>query len=299
MVDTVATPMAYPGGPVSPLLIQSQQADPRMALARSLMEGAQQPGPPLLSPWQALAKGLQQGIAGYTGVALGQEQADRQTALGDTMGSAIEAGKTGGFDALASVLSSSNDPAAKQMALQYAIQNMSTKQAMQAKLAEVLMGKDQTMVADPTSPTGYRVIATPGAPEAIGATKQAEAAGTTTGTNLANALPGAGGQAAVITATTPAKAAAAGAEAGAKSAAELPYAGPKAGAEAAAKAPYEVVPVHGVGAFPKMTILGTGPAAPPAPAQSTPPAILSQQGYDALQKGAPYRDPKGNFRVKQ
>jgi hypothetical protein len=287
MVDTVATPMTYQGGPVSPLLIQSQQTDPRVALMRQLAESNANNQTPILNPMSALARVIA-GVAPAIGqLQLGSEAADRQKAFGETMSKALEAGQGGGFDALAKVLSASDDPAAKQMALQYGIQNLSTKQAMEAKLAEIMMGKGA--MRDPATGAAVEI---PNYGNVVGGVKQAESAGEAQGKANVDLTM----QPKIITATTPAKAAAAGAEAGAKSAAELPFAGPKAGAEAAARAPYEVVPVHGVGAFPKMTVLGTGPQ--PA-AQSTPPAVLSKQGYDALPKGTPYRAPDGQIRVKQ
>jgi hypothetical protein len=192
MVDLVASPAPGAGG-YGPVLAQEYANDPRVRLARVLAaSNAKMNDAPAYNPLQALAHSLSMAAPALGEFSVGQEYQDRQKALGDTMSQALEAARTGtkawvnpdtgetsgqtlppGMAALASVLSQSPDPTAKQMAVHYGIQDMTTQQAVRAALAKELVGKGQVPSFDSNgNVTG--TVELPGYGDASGAIKGKE-----------------------------------------------------------------------------------------------------------------------------
>ena len=169
MFDTFASPSAGTppaGGIVTPLLQQAYQSDPRVALARMLQANAQsQENVPAYNPLSTLAKALTQAVPGIVDYSVAKDYQQRQANLGDTFKKALAAGTGGipaatdasgnataatppGYEALAKVLSQSDDPVAQQLGMQFGVQGLATTQAARLTLLQKLAEQHLTLDAN-------------------------------------------------------------------------------------------------------------------------------------------------------
>lgn len=233
-------------GGISPLVAQAAQRDPRRLLIQSLMQqGQNTQNTPTYSGKAALAKALTIGLGGIANAGLSADYANQNRDVQDTLQKAVQAGQgwtnpdtgqvaagTGGPNAMAQALM--GNPLTAPQGISMIQQN----QMLQAKARVDQANKlaEQHMMLDANGNT----VPMPGASQAVQTMAGAQSGGAAMGTNAANAQPGVGGQAAVISANAPANAAAKALEINATAAPEANAAALKvnttAGPEAAAAA---------------------------------------------------------------
>ena len=200
MTDTSET-AAYSPGLLAPVA-QAYANDPRRTLVEALMkqgQNAQQQR--LYTPGATVASALTQALGPISGAFLASQYQDANKGAQDTLAKAIaepDLNKRAQIEAGNQYLA----PQALSMANQAA--------TMKMQFLNELAKTGRTI-----GPDGG-IMAIPGAAGANAELNAGSAQGTATGTNLANSQPGPGGQAGVISATTPAEAAKAAAVASAQ-----------------------------------------------------------------------------------
>ena len=199
--DPAAVAPAYSPGLLAPVA-QAYVNDPRRSLVEALLrqgQAAQQNR--LYTPKATIASGITQALGGITGAYLGSQYQDANKSAQDTLAKAIAEPDL-------------NKRAQIEAGNQYlAPQALST--ANQAATMKMQFLNELAKTGRTIGPDGG-IMAIPGAAGANAELNAGSAQGTATGTNLANSQPGPGGQAGVISATTPAEAAKAAAVASAQ-----------------------------------------------------------------------------------
>ena len=200
MTDTSET-AAYSPGLLAPVA-QAYANDPRRTLVEALMkqgQNAQQQR--LYTPGATVASALTQALGPISGAFLASQYQDANKGAQDTLAKAIAEPDL-------------NKRAQIEAGNQYlAPQALST--ANQAATMKMQFINELAKTGRTIGPDGG-IMAIPGAAGANAELNAGSAQGTATGTNLANSQPGPGGQAGVISATTPAEAAKAAAVASAQ-----------------------------------------------------------------------------------
>ena len=200
MTDTSET-AAYSPGLLAPVA-QAYANDPRRTLVEALMkqgQNAQQQR--LYTPGATVASALTQALGPISGAFLASQYQDANKGAQDTLAKAIAEPDL-------------NKRAQIEAGNQYlAPQALST--ANQAATMKMQFLNELAKTGRTIGPDGG-IMAIPGAAGANAELNAGSAQGTATGTNLANSQPGPGGQAGVISATTPAEAAKAAAVASAQ-----------------------------------------------------------------------------------
>ena len=200
MTDTSET-AAYSPGLLAPVA-QAYANDPRRTLVEALMkqgQNAQQQR--LYTPGATVASALTQALGPISGAFLASQYQDANKGAQDTLAKAIAEPDL-------------NKRAQIEAGNQYlAPQALST--ANQAATMKMQFINELAKTGRTIGPDGG-IMAIPGAAGANAELNAGSAQGTATGTNVANSQPGPGGQAGVISATTPAEAAKAAAVASAQ-----------------------------------------------------------------------------------
>ena len=200
MTDTSET-AAYSPGLLAPVA-QAYANDPRRTLVEALMkqgQNAQQQR--LYTPGATVASALTQALGPISGAFLASQYQDANKGAQDTLAKAI---------AEPDLNKRAQIEAGNQYLAPQALSTANQAAVMKAQFINELAKTGRTI-----GPDGG-IMAIPGAAGANAELNAGSAQGTATGTNLANSQPGPGGQAGVISATTPAEAAKAAAVASAQ-----------------------------------------------------------------------------------
>ena len=200
MTDTSET-AAYSPGLLAPVA-QAYANDPRRTLVEALMkqgQNAQQQR--LYTPGATVASALTQALGPISGAFLASQYQDANKGAQDTLAKAI---------AEPDLNKRAQIEAGNQYLAPQALSTANQAATMKMQLLNELAKTGRTI-----GPDGG-IMAIPGAAGANAELNAGSAQGTATGTNLANSQPGPGGQAGVISATTPAEAAKAAAVASAQ-----------------------------------------------------------------------------------
>ena len=200
MTDTSET-AAYSPGLLAPVA-QAYANDPRRTLVEALMkqgQNAQQQR--LYTPGATVASALTQALGPISGAFLASQYQDANKGAQDTLAKAI---------AEPDLNKRAQIEAGNQYLAPQALSTANQAATMKMQLLNELAKTGRTI-----GPDGG-IMAIPGAAGANAELNAGSAQGTATGTNVANSQPGPGGQAGVISATTPAEAAKAAAVASAQ-----------------------------------------------------------------------------------
>ena len=200
MTDTSET-AAYSPGLLAPVA-QAYANDPRRTLVEALMkqgQNAQQQR--LYTPGATVASALTQALGPISGAFLASQYQDANKSAQDTLAKAI---------AEPDLNKRAQIEAGNQYLAPQALSTANQAATMKMQLLNELAKTGRTI-----GPDGG-IMAIPGAAGANAELNAGSAQGTATGTNVANSQPGPGGQAGVISATTPAEAAKAAAVASAQ-----------------------------------------------------------------------------------